>query len=48
MGVLGTKTAASVLMKIAKDKDAELAQTAQSALPGVLKKIKEQEQNKQA
>ncbi|MDO9391192.1 MAG: HEAT repeat domain-containing protein [bacterium] len=48
LGALGTKTAASVLMKIAKDKDAELAQTAQSALPGVLKKIKEQEQNKQA
>jgi len=48
LGALGTKTAAPVLMKIAKDKDAELAQTAQSVLPGVLKKIKEQEQNKQA
>lgn len=48
LGALGTKTAATVLMKIAKDKDAELAQAAQSALPGVLKKIKEQEQNKQA
>ncbi|MBI5804480.1 HEAT repeat domain-containing protein [candidate division TA06 bacterium] len=48
LGTLGTKTAASVLMKIAKDKDAELAQAAQPALAGVLKKIKEQEQNKQA
>ena len=48
LGALGTKTAASVLMKIAKDKDAELAQAAQSVLPGVMKKIKDQEQNKQA
>jgi len=48
LGTLGTKTAASVLMKIAKDKDAELAQAAQSALAAAMKKIKEQEQNKQA
>jgi len=45
---LGTKNAASALMKIAKDRDAELAQVAQAALPGMLKKLKEQEQNRQA
>jgi HEAT repeat protein len=44
LGALGTKTAAQILMKIAKDKDAELSQAAQSVLAGVLKIIKEQEQ----
>ncbi|MBI4727174.1 HEAT repeat domain-containing protein [candidate division TA06 bacterium] len=48
LGALGTRTAATVLMKIARDKDAEMAQTAQAVLPGVLKKIKEQEPKKRA
>lgn len=38
LGELGTKTAVSVLMKITKDKDNELAQAAQSALSGASKK----------
>jgi HEAT repeat protein len=42
LGALGTKHAAEILIKIAKDKDAELAQAAQNVLPGVLKKLKEQ------
>lgn len=42
LGQIELKSSANFLMKLAKDRDPELAQTAQTALSGLLKKIKPQ------